>query len=88
MMNAFKEICAEPNFDQHLNETLDRIAAIESIGRTRELTFKDLWIEQNGTMRGAYEAVTRDARGREVGKTEFRVKPDPEPEEEGEGGAD
>lgn len=79
MMNAFKEICSEPGFDKLLDETLDRIAAIESIGRTRELTFKDLWIEQSGTMRGAYEAITRDWKGREVGKTEFRVKPDPEP---------
>lgn len=84
MMNAFKEICAEKGFDQYLDDTLDRIAAIESIGRTRELTFKDLWIEQNGTIRGAYEAITRDHRGREVTKTEFRVKPDPEPEDDDE----
>lgn len=82
MMNAFKEICAEPGFEQYLEETLDRISAIESINRTRELTFKDLWIEQSGKMRGAYEAITKDQKGREVGKTEFRVKPDPEPEEE------
>lgn len=82
MMNAFKEICAEPGFDKFLDDTLDRIAAIESIGRTRELTFKDLWIEQNGSIRGAYEAITRDSRGRELSKTEFRVKPDPEPEDD------
>jgi len=82
-MNAFKEICAEPGFEKYLDDTLDRIAAIESLGRTRELTFKDLWVEQNGTMRGAYEAITRDLKGREIGKTEFRVKPDPQPEDDG-----
>lgn len=82
MMNAFKEICAEPGFDKFLDDTLDRISAIESIGRTRELTFKDLWFEQNGTMRGAYEAITRDSKGRELSKTEFRVKPDPEQEDD------
>jgi hypothetical protein len=86
MMHAFKEICAEPGFEKYLEDTLDRIAAIESLNRTRELTFKDLWVEQSGTMRGAYEAITRDHKGREVGKTEFRVKPDPEPEAEEEGG--
>lgn len=82
MMNAFKEICAVPGFEKYLQDTLDRISAIESIGRTRELTFKDLWFEQNGNMRGAYEAITKDGRGRETGRMEFRVKPDPEPEEE------
>lgn len=78
MMNAFKEICAEPGFDEYLQDTLDRISAIESLGRTRELTLKDLWVEQSGDMRGAYEAVVRDNRGRETGKFELRVKPDPE----------
>lgn len=82
MMNAFKEICAEPGFDKYLEDTLDRISAIESIGRTRELTFKDLWIEQQNEMRGAYETIHKDARGREVGRTEFRVKPDPPKEED------
>lgn len=88
MMNVFKEICSEPGFAKYLEETLDRIAAIESIGRTRELTFKDLWIEQSGNMRGAYELVNRDYKGREIGRSEFRVKPDPPEEEddENEGG--
>lgn len=84
MMNAFKEICAQPGFKKYLDDTLDRISAIESLNRTRELTFKDLWIEQNGDIRGAYEAITRDWKGREVSKTEFRVKPDPVPEDDDE----
>lgn len=39
---AFREICAEPGFRQFLEDTLERIAAIESLGRTRELVAKDL----------------------------------------------
>ncbi|KAI2627802.1 hypothetical protein GGR54DRAFT_432848 [Hypoxylon sp. NC1633] len=42
MHRAFKEICAEPGFRQFLEDTLERIAAIESLGRTRELVAKDL----------------------------------------------
>lgn len=84
MMNAFKEIVAEPGFAEYLEATLDRISSIESLNRTRELTLKDLWIEQQGSesIRGAYETIMRDAKGREVGRSEFRVKPDPEPEDD------
>lgn len=39
---AFREICAEPGFRQYLEDTNERIAAIESLGRTRELVAKDL----------------------------------------------
>ena len=42
MQVAFREICAEEGFDEHLQATLDRISAIESLGRTRELVAKDL----------------------------------------------
>ncbi|KAK9379438.1 uncharacterized protein V2V93DRAFT_401545 [Kockiozyma suomiensis] len=42
MMEAFRQICAEPGFDELLEETLDRVSAIESLGRTRELVLKDL----------------------------------------------
>ena len=42
MQNAFREICSEPGFEEHLNATLDRISAIESLGRTREVVAKDL----------------------------------------------
>lgn len=43
MQKAFREVCAQEGFDEYLQATLDRIAAIESLGRTRELTIKDLW---------------------------------------------
>ena len=42
MQNAFREICSEEGFDDFLEATLDRISAIESLGRTRELVAKDL----------------------------------------------
>ncbi|KAI7037035.1 hypothetical protein KC352_g46888, partial [Hortaea werneckii] len=43
MMNAFRDICSREGFDEHLEATLVRIGDIESLGRTRELTIKDLW---------------------------------------------
>lgn len=42
MMQAFHEIASMPGFDDLLAETADRVAAIESLGRTRELVAKDL----------------------------------------------
>ncbi|KZZ92451.1 ATPase domain, prokaryote [Moelleriella libera RCEF 2490] len=42
MHRAFKEICSQPGFKQHLEDTIERISAIESLGRTRELVAKDL----------------------------------------------
>ena len=42
MQRAFRQICNEPGFEEHLKATLDRIAAIESLGRTREIVAKDL----------------------------------------------
>lgn len=51
MHHAFREICAEPGFREHLQKTVDRIAAIESLGRTRELVAKDL------VLGGKYEIV-------------------------------
>lgn len=65
MQNAFREICSQPGFDDHLTKTLDRIGDIESLGRTRELTIKDLWDQ------GKYRIVLRDNRGRESGTVEF-----------------
>ncbi|KAK3701497.1 hypothetical protein LTR37_015471 [Vermiconidia calcicola] len=75
MMNAFREVCAEEGFDEFLQATLDRISGIESLGRTRELTIKDLW---DG---GKYTVKTTDARGRETGGLTFQVA-----EKEGEDG--
>src|SRR6186713_1815672 len=57
MQRAFNEICSEPGFEKFLEATLDRIGDIESLGRTKELTFKDLW---EG---GKYKITTRDRKG-------------------------
>lgn len=69
MQNAFKEICAQDGFDAHLEATLERISAIESLGRTRELTIKDLW---NG---GQYKVETKDRKGNVEKEITFLVKP-------------
>lgn len=42
MQRAFRAICSEPGFREHLEATLQRISDIESLGRTRELVAKDL----------------------------------------------
>ncbi|CAK9441050.1 uncharacterized protein LODBEIA_P49190 [Lodderomyces beijingensis] len=42
MMRAFHEIASQPHFDQILEDTMDRVADIESLGRTREIVLKDL----------------------------------------------
>lgn len=42
MHRALREICAEEGFKEHLEATIQRIADIESLGRTRELVAKDL----------------------------------------------
>ena len=52
MQNAFREICAEEGFEEHLEATLNRISAIESLGRTREIVAKDL-------IRGKYKLSSR-----------------------------
>lgn len=80
MMNAFREICAEEGFDEYLQATLDRISAIESLNRTKELTMKDLWIEQQGELRGKYSLVSKDTKGRATGSLEFSYLPKEEPE--------
>lgn len=67
MQHAFREICAQPGFDAHLDGTLDRISDIESLGRTRELTVKDF---RQG---GKFEAVMRDWKGRETGTLDVGV---------------
>ena len=82
MMNAFREICSEPGFDDYLEATLSRIGAIESLNRTKELTLKDLWIEQRGELRGRYLAVMKDSKGRETGTLEFAVKSNDEKDDD------
>ncbi|ODV77753.1 uncharacterized protein CANTADRAFT_280650 [Suhomyces tanzawaensis NRRL Y-17324] len=42
MMRAFHEIASQPHFDELLEDTIQRVADIESLNRTRELVSKDL----------------------------------------------
>ncbi|KAJ6004943.1 hypothetical protein N7540_012742 [Penicillium herquei] len=67
MQRAFREICAIEGFDSHLEGTLQRIGDIESLGRTRELTIKDLWDQ------GKYQMVMKDTIGIKKGSVEFSV---------------
>jgi hypothetical protein len=67
MQRAFNEICSEPGFEQFLDATLERIGDIESLGRTKELTFKDLW---EG---GKYRVTTRDVKGEVQGSVEMET---------------
>jgi hypothetical protein len=77
MQRAFNEVCAEPGFEKFLEATLERIADIESLGRTKELTWKDLW---DG---GKYKVTTRDRKGQVQGELEMEtVKKE---EEDGDG---
>ncbi|KAH8904531.1 hypothetical protein BR93DRAFT_939625 [Coniochaeta sp. PMI_546] len=57
MHRAFKQIVAEPGFREHLQATIDRIAAIESLGRTRELVAKDLVLGGKYEIRQAGKGV-------------------------------
>ena len=65
MQRAFNEICSEPGFDEFLDATLERIGGIESLGRTKELTFKDLW---DG---GKYKVTRKDRKGEVEGSVEM-----------------
>ena len=57
MQNAFREVVSEQGFAQLLEDTLQRISDVESLGRTREITIKDLW---HG---GKYNMTVKDRKG-------------------------
>ena len=67
MQRAFNEVCSEPGFERFLEATLERIGDIESLGRTKEVTLKDLW---EG---GKYRLVNKDSGGKVVGETEVEA---------------
>uniref|UniRef100_A0A060T546 ARAD1B04796p n=1 Tax=Blastobotrys adeninivorans TaxID=409370 RepID=A0A060T546_BLAAD len=77
MMQAFHEIASEPGFDELVEETADRVSAIESLGRTRELVAKDLVL--NGRYKVAIED-TNDKKSREL-VVRLDQTPEDEPEE-------
>lgn len=42
MQNAFRQVCEQEGFDEHLKKTVARLDELESLGRTREIKFKDI----------------------------------------------
>ncbi|KAG4428154.1 hypothetical protein IFR05_016364 [Cadophora sp. M221] len=77
MQRAFRSICEEEGFDEHLEATLQRISDIESLGRTRELVAKDL------VLGGKYKFLLRDGERRGEKVTEVVLEEKVEDEEEG-----
>ncbi|RKF59170.1 putative p-loop containing nucleoside triphosphate hydrolase [Golovinomyces cichoracearum] len=65
MQLAFRSICKEPGFDEHLEKTLQRIADIESLGRTREIVAKDLLLGSKYKI-SPTDSASRDKNGWEV----------------------
>ncbi|CCE73138.1 Piso0_000159 [Millerozyma farinosa CBS 7064] len=53
MMRAFHEIASQPHFSELLEDSLQRVADIESLGRTREITLKDLGYGSQYEVRGS-----------------------------------
>lgn len=78
MQRAFREICGQPGFKEHLDATLQRISDIESLGRTRELVAKDL------VLGGKYHIESGEGRARR----EVVVRLEMPPEDEDGDGAD
>ncbi|KAK0382643.1 hypothetical protein NLU13_8616 [Sarocladium strictum] len=58
MHRALQEICSEPGFDEFLEDTIERIAAIESLGRTRELVAKDLVWDGEYQIKSGRDGIT------------------------------
>ncbi|KAF7928779.1 uncharacterized protein EAE97_009621 [Botrytis byssoidea] len=75
MQQAFRSICAEEGFEQHLEATLQRINDIESLGRTREIVAKDL------VLGGKYKITMSD--GEKKGTKVTEVVLEEKPEEDG-----
>ncbi|RCK59050.1 hypothetical protein Cantr_07097 [Candida viswanathii] len=59
MMRAFHEIASQPHFDQLLEDTTDRVADIEALGRTREIVMKDLNLGSHYEMFKNRDGVTK-----------------------------
>lgn len=72
MQNVFREVVAGDGFEEHLQATLDRLDELESLGRTRELTWKDI--------KGGKEVVVEKGEGKRV--VSLRVVDEEEEEQE------
>ncbi|KAL4783723.1 hypothetical protein BJX76DRAFT_357744 [Aspergillus varians] len=66
MQNAFRSVCNEPGFEEHLKATLDRLDEVEGLGRTTELRLKDFMdgefeIKVRGEGKDTYLSVEKKA---------------------------
>ena len=59
MMRGFHEIASQPHFDQLLEDTCDRVADIEALGRTREIVMKDLNLGSHYEMLKNRDGITK-----------------------------
>ncbi|CCG84362.1 protein of unknown function [Taphrina deformans PYCC 5710] len=74
MQQAFREIVAEEDFEDQLNNVLDRCSAVESLNRTRELIFKAIEnpdgtpneTGQGGIVKVQYEKLPQSVRNTEL----------------------
>ncbi|KAF3928977.1 hypothetical protein ABW19_dt0201811 [Dactylella cylindrospora] len=78
MARAMRKVCKEPRFDKLLEESLERIGDVESLGRTREITLKDLWES------GKYEFTMRNSKGYTDKIVTFTATPSEKPEDDSE----
>ncbi|KAF3910187.1 hypothetical protein ABW21_db0201206 [Orbilia brochopaga] len=82
MALAMRRVCKDPKFNQLLEDSLERIGEVESLGRTREITLKDLWES------GKYEFAVHNAKGYKEKVMTFTATPakkDDDEDDDGEG---
>lgn len=84
MMHAFREIVSLPGFEELLEATDGRVSDIESLGRTKELTFKDLGGGGGADSRGSLvlHAVGDDGKPSAKYKVELELPEDEDYDEE------
>lgn len=80
MMRGFVEIASQPGFEELLQDSLDRVAEIESLGRTREIVAKDLFLGGQyriGTSSNEAEFVVKlkAAKGDDEEDTPIKMQP-------------
>lgn len=83
MMQGFHEIAAMPQFDKLLEETMDRVSAIESLGRTRELVAKDL-VQEGGLYRFMHEDYQQPGSSSKKSSWVLKLEQPQEEEQDGE----
>ncbi|CAI6099802.1 unnamed protein product [Clonostachys chloroleuca] len=74
MQNVFREVVNQEGFQELLDETQERLDELEALGRTREITLKDL------VGGGGYNASVKEGSAKQANMViSFRAAPDPDP---------